>query len=134
MFYLFGPRQAFRHHRQHDPLVEPGSADLTADVDFSALKWAAQNPPPAQREADEWNANLVYGTVDQGTFLQKMGIGVRLQKLLSVCPDANKRQQLESACAMLTDSNEMGGKFKCMALFPAVLEKILARYPPFGFD
>lgn len=30
--------RAFKQHKLHDPLVEPGSADLTADVDFSALK------------------------------------------------------------------------------------------------
>lgn len=30
--------RAFKKHKLHDPLVEPGSADLTADVDFNALK------------------------------------------------------------------------------------------------
>lgn len=30
--------RAFKKHKLHDPLVEPGSADLTADVDFSCLK------------------------------------------------------------------------------------------------
>lgn len=30
--------QAFKQHELHDPLVEPGAADLTADVDFAYLK------------------------------------------------------------------------------------------------
>lgn len=30
--------QAFKNHNLHDPLVDPGTADLTADVDFSYLK------------------------------------------------------------------------------------------------
>lgn len=30
--------QAFRSHQACDPLVNPGSCDLTADVDFAALK------------------------------------------------------------------------------------------------
>ena len=30
--------QAFKNHELHDPLIEPGSADLTADVDFTYLK------------------------------------------------------------------------------------------------
>ena len=30
--------RAFRNHKQVDPLDLPGSADLTADVDFSFLK------------------------------------------------------------------------------------------------
>lgn len=30
--------RAFRKHQLHDPLIEPGTADITADVDFQALK------------------------------------------------------------------------------------------------
>jgi hypothetical protein len=30
--------QAFKQHALHDPLKEPGSADLTADVDFAYLQ------------------------------------------------------------------------------------------------
>lgn len=30
--------RAFKKHELHDPLTDPGSADLTADVDFSSLK------------------------------------------------------------------------------------------------
>lgn len=30
--------RGFKKHKLHDPLVEPGSADLTADVDFNLLK------------------------------------------------------------------------------------------------
>lgn len=30
--------RAFKQHKLHDPLKEPGTADLTADVDFAALK------------------------------------------------------------------------------------------------
>ena len=30
--------RAFRHHKQVDPLELPGTADITADVDFSLLK------------------------------------------------------------------------------------------------
>lgn len=30
--------QAFRRHKLHDPLIEPGTADLTADVDFNYLQ------------------------------------------------------------------------------------------------
>lgn len=30
--------RAFKKHKLHDPLIEPGSADLTADVDFLAFK------------------------------------------------------------------------------------------------
>lgn len=36
--------RAFKKHKLHDPLIDPGSADLTADVDFSALKKVRSNP------------------------------------------------------------------------------------------
>jgi len=29
--------QAFRQHKLFDPLIEPGTADLTADVDFKYI-------------------------------------------------------------------------------------------------
>jgi NADH dehydrogenase [ubiquinone] 1 alpha subcomplex assembly factor 7 len=38
MLFIVISLQAFRQHKLHEPLVEPGSADLTADVDFSYLK------------------------------------------------------------------------------------------------
>ncbi len=33
--------QGFKNHQLHDVLVSPGSADLTADIDFTAIKKAA---------------------------------------------------------------------------------------------
>ena len=50
-------------------LTEPGTADLTADVDFLNLK----------RSCSEHT--ICYGPVEQGDFLRAMGIEVRLQKL-----------------------------------------------------
>lgn len=35
--------RGFKKHKLHDPLVEPGSADLTADVDFKLLKYVVFN-------------------------------------------------------------------------------------------
>jgi len=135
--------QAFREHRGHDPLVDPGTADLTADVDFAALRWAAEHPSGATvddnniDDDDEWKANLVYGPVEQGDFLRRMGIDVRLQRLLaatSASTDEVASRQMTSACRMLTDADAMGAKFKVMALFPAVLGRVLEHYPPHGFQ
>nr|SVE93631.1 EOG090X06OK [Scapholeberis mucronata] len=122
--------RAFKNHQLHDPLIEPGSADLTADVDFAALKWAATHPGAE----DEWDANLTFGTVDQKDFLTKMGIDVRLQQLLATSTSEETARHLKSAHRMLTDPNEMGSKFKFLALYPAVMENILQRYPPPGFE
>lgn len=59
--------QGFRNHQLHDPLVDPGSADLTADVDFSYFRACLENKL------------LTFGPVNQRDFLKRMGIDVRLQ-------------------------------------------------------
>lgn len=35
--YFSFSNKAFKSHKLHDPLIDPGTADLTADVDFSYL-------------------------------------------------------------------------------------------------
>ena len=46
MFYILKAKllytQAFKNHELTDPLMEPGTADLTADVDFSYLTKIAE--------------------------------------------------------------------------------------------
>jgi len=59
--------QGFRNHQLHDPLVDPGSADLTADVDFSYFRACLENKL------------LTFGPVTQRDFLKRMGVDVRLQ-------------------------------------------------------
>nr|SVE75768.1 EOG090X06OK [Daphnia hispanica] len=121
--------RGFKNHKLHDPLVDPGTADLTADVDFAAVKWAATHPSAVEG----WKANLTYGTVDQKDFLTRLGINLRLDQLLASCRDETVARDLKSAHRMLTDPVEMGSKFKFLALYPPVMEKILERYPPPGF-
>ncbi|XP_008300665.1 protein arginine methyltransferase NDUFAF7, mitochondrial [Stegastes partitus] len=59
--------RSFKGHQLHDVLSNPGSADLTADVDFSYLR----------RKAGGGVACL--GPVSQRTFLKNMGIDTRMQ-------------------------------------------------------
>ena len=59
--------QGFRSHQLHDVLASPGSADLTADVDFSYLRRMAGD------------AVTCVGPVSQRNFLRNMGIDTRLQ-------------------------------------------------------
>ncbi|RWS30832.1 hypothetical protein B4U80_05483, partial [Leptotrombidium deliense] len=59
--------RAFREHTLWNPLKEPGTADLTADVDFAALKSHVSDKA------------TVFGTVTQQHFLQNLGIDLRLQ-------------------------------------------------------
>ncbi|XP_068454891.1 protein arginine methyltransferase NDUFAF7, mitochondrial [Clinocottus analis] len=96
--------RGFKGHRLHDVLSSPGSADLTADVDFSFLR----------RMAGGGVACL--GPVTQATFLKNMGIESRLQVLLKNCGDASTRQQLLASYDMLTSRSKMGERFLFLGL------------------
>ena len=62
--------QAYRKHEQVEPLEDPGRSDLTADVDFAALRtWASS----------EGNQVLCYGPTPQGEFLHNLGMKLRLE-------------------------------------------------------
>ncbi|EDO36785.1 predicted protein [Nematostella vectensis] len=93
--------RSFSKHKLHDVLEAPGTADITANVDFRFLRQAAGS-----------DVNT-YGPVTQVSFLKNMGIDQRMRILLSkASPDQAK--QLYSGYKMLTE--EMGEKFKVFAV------------------
>ncbi|KAK2889808.1 protein arginine methyltransferase NDUFAF7, mitochondrial isoform X1 [Channa argus] len=96
--------RGFKGHQLHDVLVSPGSADLTADVDFSYLRTMAGG------------GVVSLGPVTQRTFLKNMGIDTRLQVLLRNCTDASTRKQLISSYDMLTNPEKMGERFHFFSL------------------
>jgi NADH dehydrogenase [ubiquinone] 1 alpha subcomplex assembly factor 7 len=59
--------RGFYRHQLHDPLINPGTADLTADVDFSMIK-----------KLFEHNT-MICGPVAQREFLTQLGIEYRLK-------------------------------------------------------
>ncbi|RZC33247.1 NADH dehydrogenase [ubiquinone] complex I, assembly factor 7 -like [Asbolus verrucosus] len=110
--------RAFQKHKLHDPLLEPGTADLTADVDFAGLK----------ESASENGGVITLGPLNQRDFLLKMGIEHRFKTL----EENAKPEQIEGlkyGYKMMTDKDQMGERFKFMALLPAVLKKIVEKYP-----
>ena len=115
--------RAFRQHKQCDPLLEPGTADLTADVDFALLKKIA-------REA---NNVLCFGPVTQQDFLGELGINVRLTNLCRNATTA-QRKQLEAGYNQIVGSKEMGTCFKVVSMFPYVLKDHLKKFPVYGFQ
>lgn len=116
--------QAFRKHGLHDPLVDPGSADLTADVDFKNIKLIA-----------EQNEKLVTnGPVEQREFLKRLGGDARLQVLVDGAKSAEDIESLKSGYDMLTNPTKMGSRFKFFALFPSVLKAHLEKFPVHGFQ
>ena len=96
--------QAVSRHKFADPLRDPGAVDLTAHVDFGALKDAA-----------EAKGLRVYGPKPQGALLLELGLEARLEKL---CEDATEEQRdaLVSGTTRLVDPEAMGLLFKAMAI------------------
>jgi len=93
--------QAVRGHAFADPLDQPGEADLTAHVDFSALATAA-------------SACAVSRPVSQGSWLETLGIGPRASALAARNPD--QTEAIAAARRRLCDETEMGRLFKVIAL------------------
>lgn len=108
--------QAVRHHRFADPFAAPGEADLTAHVDFAAL-----------REAARELGLSTYGPMPQGEFLLKLGLEARCERLLLDATPAQKAA-IMSGAARLADPRQMGVLFKMLALQSTGL----APPPPFG--
>ncbi|HSR73169.1 MAG TPA: SAM-dependent methyltransferase, partial [Kiloniellales bacterium] len=98
--------QALRGHERHDPLAEPGSADLTAHVDFSTLA----------RAAGEAGARA-HGPVAQAAFLRALGIEQRAARLRARATPA-QAEAVESALERLVGPDAMGELFKVLALGP----------------
>ena len=108
--------QAVSRHSFVDPLQAPGDVDLTAHVDFAALKDSAIA-----------HGLTAYGPMPQGEFLLRLGLEARRDAL---CKTATPGQQQEivSGTNRLTDPSGMGLLFKVLALTRAGL----APPPPFG--
>ncbi len=108
--------RAISRHGPVDALASPGSADLSAHVDFAAFAQAART---AGADA--------YGPVPQGRLLGMLGAHARLGALLQRAT-ADQRQRLESGVARLLDPAQMGDLFKAIALVSPWLPA------PFGFE
>lgn len=112
----FGPAvgdtlQAIRSQRYEDPLAAPGTADLTAHVDFAAFA------------ADARAAGLsVDGPRTQAEFLGALGILERTSRLMAANPAA--ASSLEAATARLIAPTGMGAHFKAIGLRSAGLSPL----------
>ena len=96
--------QALQRHARQEVLAAPGEADLTAHVDFGSLAASAR-----EAGAEAW------GPVEQGTFLEALGIAARAERLQA---GATPEQAAEVGAALhrLTAAEEMGRLFKALTL------------------
>jgi len=111
LFLDYGPErsapgdslQAIRAHAAADPLADPGTADLTAHVDFEALATLARAAGAA-----------AHGPLPQGVFLPRLGLNSRAAALAAA--DAGNGARHLAAATRLTAPEAMGRLFKAMAL------------------
>ncbi len=105
-----------RGHEAHDPLAEPGSADISADVDFMTLGRAASGAGAA-----------VYGPIRQGRFLRLLGIEARAA-MLKKKATRKQKGEINAALNRLLHKDQMGQRFKAFVIAnPNLL-------PPAGFE
>ena len=96
--------QALKDHETVDPLTAPGSADLTAHVDFETI--AAACAPARHTRLST-----------QGVFLERLGITARAQALAQSM-SGDKLQSHIAAHRRLTHPAEMGDLFKVIGILP----------------
>ena len=112
LFLDYGPEhsapgeslQALRDGHPTDPLSDPGTADLTAHVDFAAVASAARAAGAA-----------THGPLPQGTFLARLGLFQRTNRLARTQPPVRAAALIEAA-RRLAEPSRMGHLFKSLAV------------------
>ncbi|KAK9455276.1 S-adenosyl-L-methionine-dependent methyltransferase [Dipodascopsis uninucleata] len=102
--------RAIKKHHIVSPFDEPGTADLSADVDFTALK----------NVAIEHGQVDVHGGVEQGDWLHELGIGARATVLANRQKTKEGKDRIAKAYNRLVERSggAMGKVYKVMAFVP----------------
>ncbi|RSH86173.1 uncharacterized protein EHS24_004404 [Apiotrichum porosum] len=103
----YGGNRSFSNSFRHkivDIFDQPGSSDLTANVDFAYLKESLKD------------VAVGAGPISQSTFLTSMGLEPRLSKLLAQAESREKQQRLQKGADRLIDKNGMGDQYQVMAI------------------
>lgn len=99
--------QAVKKHTYHPVLKDPGTADLTAHVDFALVSEAARS-----------GGCVAYGPIEQGLWLTRLGVKVREAQLSEGKPD-KEAKNIQTSITRLIDPKAMGSLFKVLAIAPA---------------
>ncbi|KAL8913965.1 MAG: hypothetical protein Q9171_001350 [Xanthocarpia ochracea] len=115
--------RGIRSHQLVSPFASPGEVDLSADVDFMALVEAALG---ASDNVE------VHGPVEQGVFLEQLGIKERAEMLIQGL-EKKKRKAAEVAGAgeqtLNTDAADMESRKKAIR---EAVERLVSRLPGRG--
>lgn len=103
--------RGIQHHKKVPALSSPGQVDVSADVDFIALAEAA---------IEGSDGVEVHGPVEQGDFLQALGIEERMRQLLKGVQDEEHKKTLETGWKRLVEKSagSMGQIYKVMTIIP----------------
>ena len=104
--------RGIRAHNLVSPFMSPGEVDLSADVDFTGLAEAAI-------EASE--GVEVYGPIEQGEWLKRMGVRERAEMLIRAADSDDKKvETINRAVQRLVErgGGGMGRLYKAMAIVP----------------
>ncbi|KAL7494341.1 hypothetical protein ACHAWT_003098 [Skeletonema menzelii] len=143
--------RGFWRHTQVHPLSRPGEVDVTADVDFAALRESVnqrigleeslkrkhftnngQVPPSSTNTEQEKQINSpeAFGPISQGQFLASMGIVQRVEKQIEADSTTDEQAyELYSALERLLAPDQMGERYKVLA----IARKKEGLFPPAGF-
>lgn len=117
--------RAFSRHKQVPLTSQPGMVDVTADVDFFALKnclstraFARGSGKDADHAVSMKELDIqVFGPVPQGEFLMKMGAGtLTINAIEKPETSEGQAQAMADALNYLVMPEHMGTKFKVLAL------------------
>lgn len=143
--------RGFWRHTQVHPLSRPGEVDVTADVDFAALREAVnqrielEDSLKRKRFANEGQVTPTstiteqeklkdrpeaFGPVSQGQFLASMGIVQRVERQIEADSTTDEQAyDLYSALERLLAPDQMGERYKVLA----IARKKEGLFPPPGF-
>ncbi|KAI7895932.1 S-adenosyl-L-methionine-dependent methyltransferase [Mucor mucedo] len=113
--------RAIKDHKIIHPMCDPGSADLSADVDFSFLKQAIL----------QGSGVSAYGPITQKDFLQSLGIQARIEQLFKNAKSSAARKTLLDGAERLMDPELMGRIYKVLAFSK---EPNTIKEEPVGFE
>ncbi|GHJ86517.1 hypothetical protein NliqN6_2919 [Naganishia liquefaciens] len=98
--------RAFRRHEIVHVFDDPGSADLTANVDFAYMKEALAG------------VATPHGPINQRSFLTSLGLAPRLDRLLQSAKTKEQKIQIANAARRLVQEDGMGGEYQFLGITP----------------
>jgi NADH dehydrogenase [ubiquinone] 1 alpha subcomplex assembly factor 7 len=125
--------RAFNKHKQVSVLSSPGMVDVTADVDFKALREAVNVGLESiwgDRRGKQRSKPVAFGPVSQGKFLASMGAMERSIMLIEDEKTTDEQaEEIYNALERLVSPEQMGERYKVMA----IAHKKDGIFPPPGF-